>query len=191
MSLDEGCMKSYYTSTKNMGFFDRTSRGDFEYADRFNAKLELAGMQPWVYQKPVADAHAISHWLEENWDQDLPMLDNLLDQLDQRAAKHTMPVCSLNPTLIASKPDLRWQDRVAAAAEPMQCSMGTFGPNAYCRDHLANTAGARLKSFKQLDAREQKQSKARWMHFNARRVCGRRRRNCGRHQSRPVCQSHI
>jgi hypothetical protein len=61
LSLDEGCMKSYYTSTENMGFFDRTSRGDFEYADRFNAKLELAGMQPWVYQKPEADAHAISH----------------------------------------------------------------------------------------------------------------------------------
>ena len=24
LSLDEGCMKSYYTSSKNMGFFDRT-----------------------------------------------------------------------------------------------------------------------------------------------------------------------
>ena len=78
------------------------------------------------------------------------MLDSLLDQLDKKAAKHTMPVCILDPTLIANKPDLRWQDRVAAAAEPMQCSMGTFGSNSYCRDHLTSTAGARVKSFKQL-----------------------------------------
>ena len=117
-----------------ISFFGRTSRGDFEYADRINAKLKLVGMQPWVYQETPADVHAISHWLEEDWDQDLPMLDSLLGQLDQRAAPHTMPVCSLNPTLIASKPDLRWQDRVAATAEPMQCNMGTFGPNAYCRE---------------------------------------------------------
>ena len=134
LSLGEWCMKSYHTSTRNMRFVDRTSRGDFEYAERINAKLELVGMQPWVYQKPVADAHAISHWLEENWGQDLPMLNILLGQLDQKAAKHTMQECSLNPTLIVSKPDLRWQDRVAATAEPMQCNMGTFGPNAYCRE---------------------------------------------------------
>lgn len=150
LSLDEAAMKSYFTSTKNMSFFDRTSRDDMDYADRFNAKLEQAGMQPWVYQPPVRDSKAISHWLEENWDEDLPMLDSLLEGLEEKSVKQTMPVCSLDPALIASKPDLRWQDRVAAAAEPMQCSMGSFGPNAYCREHLCNQAGANTRSLSQL-----------------------------------------
>ena len=64
------------------------------------------------------------------------MLDQLLDELAIKCVKQGLPECSLDPAVIASAPDLRWQRRMETAAEPIPHWMGSFGPMAYSTEHL-------------------------------------------------------
>ena len=102
-----------------------------------NKELCELGEVQWQYKQPGPDPLKIVQWLDEHLENtEMPMLDQLLDELATKCVKLQMLECSLGPAVIASKPDLRWQRRVEAAAEPIPHWMGSFGPVAYSTEHL-------------------------------------------------------
>ena len=70
------------------------------------------------------------------------MVDELLEGLLSGSAKQSLPECTLDPTEILKDPDMAWQRRVRAAAQPIPCEldMGSFGPLAYSVEHLVVTS---------------------------------------------------
>ena len=72
-----------------------------------------------------------------------PILQTLLDSLDVVAAKSNMPAISLPSDKLLSPLENSWQRRIQAAVKPISHYMESFGPQAYCTDHLDNnTSGA-------------------------------------------------
>ena len=136
-SVDETRQVSFYCNTENMSWMDLSSRRKTSELTRMNKELEEMGEEQWQYKPPDIDPLKIVQWLDEHLDNtEMPMLDQLLDELAIKCVKQSMPECSLDPAVIASEPDLRWQRRVEAAAEPIPHWMGSFGPMAYSTEHL-------------------------------------------------------
>ena len=69
-----------------------------------------------------------------------------------RSSDVEMPLLSISLEQLSEKSDLRWQDRVRAAASPIRHWLGSFGPMAYSTDHMIDptVAGAVSLSWKQL-----------------------------------------
>ena len=102
--------------------------------DQMNADLGMLGEAQWEFHEPTGDPLRIASWLEQHLDNtQMPMVDELLDGLLIQSHKLELPVCELDPKLIAEAPDLSWQRRAQAAATPIECkyNMGSFGPAAY------------------------------------------------------------
>ena len=99
---------------------DLSSRRKTSELTRMNRELSEMGEEQWQYKQPKVDPLKIVQWLDEHLDNmTMPMLDQLLDELAIKGVKQALPECSLDPAVIASVPDLRWQRRVEAAEEPI------------------------------------------------------------------------
>jgi hypothetical protein len=154
-SVDECRSEAFYTTSKNMSFHDQVSRRVKGYVDRVNAVLEAAGMAPWVWREPSRAVLAIQAWLPMALEQQLPMLKELLADLEATSRDPKMPNHGLDPEMIAKPADLAWQDRVNAAAKDMPCEWGSFGPNSYNTQHLdahSSSTGSVQRTYRQLCA---------------------------------------
>ena len=120
----------------NAGWFDQSSRLEYEFCEKMNNDLIAMGEAPWVEVPPCKDAHAINEWVPVALESEMPMLQTLLESLDGVAAKSNMPAVSLSADELLSPLENSWQRRIHAAVKPIPHYMGSFGPQAYCTDHL-------------------------------------------------------
>ena len=135
-AVDEAPMEAFWTSTHNMSWFDQSSRLEYKFCERMNNDLIAMGEAPWVEIPPCKDAHAINEWVPLALESEMPMLQTLLESLDGVAAKSDMPAVSLSADELLSPLENSWQKRIQAAVKPIPHYMGSFGPQAYCTDHL-------------------------------------------------------
>ena len=151
-ALDESRQTAFYCSTHNMSVYDKISRQDWAFMERANAELAAAGDTTWTYVEPTRVVHQINEWLARSWDSDLPLLAELVHAIKLRSSEVEMPVLSINLEQLREKPDLKWQDRVRAAASPIPHWLGSFGPMAYSTDHMISptVTGAFSLGWKQL-----------------------------------------
>ena len=66
-----------------------------------------------------------------------------------------LPAVTLLPDDILSPPDLRWQDRITAAAQEIPHYMGSFGPLAYDTSHVASKQSLSGASLQWRELRQQ------------------------------------
>ena len=155
-AVDEAPMEAYYCQTENMGIYDKSSRLDFKFIKRMNTRLAALGMPQWERVPVSEDVKRLSQWLEESWQSEFPMLQDLLTKLGNVAAIPGMPPVSLDPAQLQQPIDDSWQNRVVAAAMPIPDELGSFGPMAYSVDHvhtdLPSVAGCE-QTWKQLRKR--------------------------------------
>ena len=141
--------------------------------ERANKELEEAGETQWTYLEPSQVVHQINDWLARSWDSDLPLLTDLVEAIKLRSQVVEMPVVAITLEQLTEKPDLRWQDRVRAAASPIPHWLGSFGPMApaYSTDHICHptVTGAFSLGWKQLQRvnRDAKHSLATYSAFDA------------------------
>ena len=70
----------------------------------------------------------------------MPMMQALLEKLDGVAAQAHMPAVTLSAEELLAPLEKSWQKRIQAAVSPIPHYMGSFGPQAYCTDHLTSSA---------------------------------------------------
>ena len=80
-AVDEAPMESYYCQTENMGIYDKSSRLDFRFVKRMNAKLADLGMPQREEVVVSEDVKHLSQWLDDSWRSEFPMLQDLLAKL--------------------------------------------------------------------------------------------------------------
>ena len=121
-----------------------------------NVKLAKLGMPQWEEVEVSKEVKQLSQWLDDAWQSEFPMLQDLLDKLGDVSTRPGMPPVSLTPDQLQQPVDDAWQKRVIAAAMPIPDSLGSFGPLAYSVEHvhceMPTVAGCEL-TWKQLRKR--------------------------------------
>ena len=80
-----------------MGVYDKSSRLDFKYIKRMNAKLAKFGMPQWEEVEVSHDINQLSQWIDDSCQSEFPMLQDLLTKLEEVSASPGMPPVSLTP----------------------------------------------------------------------------------------------
>ena len=93
-----------------------------------NKALKEAHMHQWEQDEPCEGVNMLSQWLPQAWEKDLPFMSDLAEQLVSKAADNLQVTNTMTASDVLEAPDNSWQKRIAAAAEPMDCWMGSFGP---------------------------------------------------------------
>ena len=130
-AVGEAPMESYYCQTENMGIYAKSSRLDFRFVKRMNAKLADLGMPQWEEVAVSEDVKQLSQWFDDSWRSEFPMLQDLLAKLGTVSAVPEMPPMSLTPDQLQQPVDDTWQQRAVAADMPIPGPLGSFGPLAY------------------------------------------------------------
>ena len=156
-TVDEAPMEGSYCNTLNMSWFDQGSRRKWAFLKAMNKALKEEHMHTWVQDEPCEGVKLLSQWLPDAWESDLPFLANLAEQLVSRVADNLQVKNTMSATDVLEAPDDSWQKRIAAAVEPIDCWMGSFGPKAYDTSHLSDPAetGANGLRFEELRKKNQ------------------------------------
>jgi hypothetical protein len=110
-----------------MGIYDKSSRLDFKFIKRMNAKLADLGMPQCEEVEVSEDVKQLSQWLDDSWQSEFPMLQDLLAKLGSVSAVPEMPPVSLTPDQLQQPVDTAWQKRAVAAAMPIPDSWVPLG----------------------------------------------------------------
>ena len=127
-SVGEAQMEAFYCNTENMSWMDKSSRMDEKFLVRMNQDLVDLELVPWQFDKPAETVVAANEWLPHALYQKLPCLEELLSAVDGMRAQQASISVKLSHEESLQPIDDAWQDRVQAAAQPIPCYMGSFGP---------------------------------------------------------------
>ena len=103
-----------------------------------NKAPKEAHMRQWEQDEPCEGANMLAQWLPQAWETVFPFMSDLAEQLVSKAADNLQVTNTMTASDVLEAPDNSWQKRIAAAAEPMECWMGSFGPNTYNTSHVTD-----------------------------------------------------
>ena len=160
-TVDEAPMQAAYCNTLNMSWFDQGSRRKWAFLKAMNKALKEAHMHQWEQDEPCKGVNMLAQWLPQAWETDLPFMSDLAEQLVSKAADNLQVTNTMTASDVLEAPDNSWQRRIAAAAEPMECWMGSFGPNAYNTSHVTDPSetGQHMLKFNELRTKNQRMAR--------------------------------
>ena len=65
-----------------MEIYDKSNSLDSKFIRKMNVKLTKLGMPQWEEVKVSTKVKELSKWLDDAWQSDFPMLQDLLDQTE-------------------------------------------------------------------------------------------------------------
>ena len=73
-----------------------------------NVKLTKLSMPRWEEVEVSQEGKRLSQWLDDSWQSEFPMLQDLLDKLGDVSTRPRMPPVSLTPDRLLQPVDYAW-----------------------------------------------------------------------------------